>query len=1772
MSTVSTLYFHTAALRQRFLDDLDHAVSAGRLDAQDREWLQRATQPVAEPDAQTLRVDRLIPGESQAASFELAAALMLSHASAENPCVYVQTLAGGVERFDDRNALLNALRARFAEGDVNASFEYERIETDTFEAQMLAIIDYQVDGVDQLTEALLSLPPITEAVTHALAEQLRDTLPDQPVNAETHLLQLVRTAQGNEPQEVIIAQPLADAAYDEYREVDLLKGVQRRFLDASGQQANADDSQRFVLALRRAAAKAPEHHQLLLKAFWNKPWRNQGTHRDLAIESFATRFRDALYRRCHEGGIDAAVLEKLRPLLHSVKGSLQANMDVNFQQLAIQVGDHGLRVLAGTFVFDFGTADRPAICWCSPEHGLLEFEDVDALAAFLSSPEGREQLRPCLALADQPVLQRREPVEVILQPFEGGEGGGLFAACVDAVLALQSRNLTYVSALMTAPERVSAMVDDALDIRPLLDPRQLQFPAGRWRDNGPVNFGATWRGDVSDDLIEVAVQSRATETLSSEGENGDDSRIHFLPASWLERLKAFDARAQELTQIAHGLTDHAERMLRQYLCVVLNASAVSASDVRIQWLQSAPEDRSDSQAHTIAVSESAQAVSMDLLSLLLEHVSGHRADEVDAQARVLIRQPGAAGDSPTVDLDAFLINHMLDTLAPDFVERYLQRFKASRQRVWRHGDRQMDPATMAMNLREDILRLDLRARRRAVSMNPESLSMVEQVLDRPVRALRTAVDDSVTEVFSVSVVFGNNRSALISDAMVLLQPQQPERGVMLWSGVQGWRYVASIDQMQHRLRQHFQHSKREHWLDLLGERDRTLLRLHLQQPNANQVGIRLDRVDGHAIKALQQGVLIRQHQDLQQMCRRAVRCRFEAGLFSHVAGATEIDGQLHKTLDGLSVRIGNTLLAAMLPAWMQKASVNDLILYKDVLERYFMISHDEDFLFGIPPLHDYARTLLITQLKKDFPDWSLNPDVITVTSRRYVSAFPVPGDLPSGIPAAALVKSESLTDYALNRFAGVQDAALGASSAQYPRVGELLTPDYLRDLVRALDVGAQYLALLTQAFAPEDANYHLRYHYFLEQLPPMLLVVALQEKLEGNLSEQAYHFLERVMEMPDGIAREPVGDMHVIISPLRLVADEGMTPDPVSGAYVICPRDSGEGPVVLYTSFNDDFVFREYHSQTALADDIRSDGKLQKWLLERIEPSTRSRYDHDGFIEPHLPFSTEGFGNVPLRAPGPVTIATREVKGSALKFLFLDTLEVLLSIGRANAVTTEEADQLSTKFLATLALEQALSLLPGKLGAVVALWQSQTLFRASAASVSGQRWGEALSEFSAALGVLASAREQALEELKLDGDQPSTTAEAQLDTPNFSWNGNALSAEQQIRLQALEAKSVALDDLRHDELLSLYVDERSGECFAAVRGRVYQVKRTPSEDRWMIVGADGAPGPRLTLDDNQRWELEVGLGLKGGGGMATTLRTESINAEIDESFVTKATGMAEIRQHFRSDARRIGRAHLQAKRYLENCLDILHVHQRNEPLDARAAQIIGDFFGVDQPDAALLIHVERSVKSVFDALMDSTLSPYSSPRYVIGDNRRPGDTTSAFVIKSDVKQRVFLTERFFNVLPYSLNAQATAEGFELGAHYRAASLIHELTHLANDTHDIMYLETSAPYPDLLLADTEDDARLKADLETLRREGLSHRSSKGDLFLTLEDGQWRDLSRHDGKGKSAILRITGKKTLEEARDVFLSDADKRRQILLKNADSVTLLVLLLGRRNFVMPNP
>jgi hypothetical protein len=147
---------------------------------------------------------------------------------------------------------------------------------------------------------------------------------------------------------------------------------------------------------------------------------------------------------------------------------------------------------------------------------------------------------------------------------------------------------------------------------------------------------------------------------------------------------------------------------------------------------------------------------------------------------------------------------------------------------------------------------------------------------------------------------------------------------------------------------------------------------------------------------------------------------------------------------------------------------------------------------------------------------------------------------------------------------------------------------------------------------------------------------------------------------------------------------------------------------------------------------------------------------------------------------------------------------------------------------------------------------------------------------------------------------------------------------------------------------------------------------------------------------------------------------------------------------------------------------------------------------------------------------------------------------------------------------------AAAQGFDQGVHYRAGTLIHELSHLVLDTKDIAYLDAPTPYPDLLQDNTAANLRNRLAIERLHNEGLSHRTPLSELFTVVENHVVRDLAPKDKAGFRAILRITGTNTLADARAVFLSDSVKRSEVMLKNADSLTLLILRLGRKSYVTP--
>ena len=1775
MSIATVNYLHNVSLKQRFIGALDTALSEDRIDADEHLWLQSLTHSTVNINADPVRADRLSTLGHPQAAFELSAALMLSHTEVEKPQVYLFTLASGIEAFNNRSALVSVLNARFAEPAGVKLFEAEKIEGDPFQAQMGTIVDREADLVENLTAQLKTTPGLRDASTAALAAQLLKRFPGSAMAPDTHLVQVL-PRRANDQGMALFTQTLAQAMFDDCRKLPLGKDSRRRFLDAKGDVASDADSILFSEAMTTAATEISTHYTQLLAAYWSGTWRGMSTRRDLAIESFNSSFRRELYTCHHNGTLSAAQLEAAQPLLHSMWEIPKVPTSARCQRLTLKVGSRVACELAATFVVTFNALVDPAVWWYSPDHRLIKFADMVALTAHLSTVPGRKQLYPLLAIHDQPLLHEVWPLQFELRDILTS----LAADRVDSVIALQARNLTSALARDQPPEEWVAMIDDALDVRRLIDPRQLQFSAGRWSVDAPLEFSLTW--PMSSQVPQPAHASRntgasrgsatasesATEQAPATGGSDDATSADELdPQSWMEYVQAFDSRAQRLRELPNVLTACAEQALQRYTCVLFDG-AVAVRHLHVQWRDQG-DDGTDGEATAHAVSEGQKMVSLGLVPWLLDCVSGHRAAVFPAGAQVLCDPAG-----PAVTVRPDLIEYVLKRAVNHFADRYASLFESSRQSTLRQGHQQLWPANEALTLREDAMRLDLALARRQDRVHSDAFSMALQVLDCPTRSLRKGKGLGVTEAYLVSLAYGTS-TAWLGNTMMLRQPDEAQSRIMLWSSDFGWREFASVEGLQAMIRRFFRGTHRQRWLALMSARDRRLLAAWLDGEPERQVAAVFERIDGHAVESLQQRVLSRQLQDVRELCLGATQCHFESGLFTRLAGEAELDWPLSRMLDELALRIDNSVFVAMLPPWIRLASVQDLKRYYAIFKRYYEGSDvRKDYMFGIDSLQVYTRKRLVAQLANDFAAVEFDPDTIMVHARRYVSGIPAAGELPSAVPAATIEHSESLTWYAINRFIEVPDAALSVTSSTHPQAQALLTPDYLRRLVSGLDIGTGYLALLRKGLSADGVHYAERKRLFFQQMPPALMAEALMEKVEGKMSDKAYAYITSIAQMPDGIAREPVDGVQVMISPLRLVADADMSPDPVSGMYIIGPVTPEEGPVVLYAVFNPSFVFREYASRTALIKDLRNDSVLQQLVVGRLDPEVRKRYTYGGFNEPHVPFSVEGTFDLPLHRPAPVVLSVAQIKGNALQALFDGAVKLLLDSGVSNAVTNQQVGEAQRRFLATLVLGQALMLMPSRLAALISLWQGHTLLRASAISASGHRWGEAFSEFSAALGMMVTAREQADEgqpEEKADSQSASDSPQEPLPTA-LSWRGTTLTEDQQFRLQQMEAHSVALSEMQHDGLLNLYRSKTDATPYAVVSGRVYQVRQIEDEGRWVIVGPDGAEGPFLTLDDNQHWQLDLTLRLRGGGGISTRFKSTAALSSAEGEVFVEASGMSEIRVLYRNRALQIGQAHLQTKRYLETCLDNLHSGPRGVGLDARAQKLIADFFGVARPDQFLIDEVEHAVRTMFNAVMDASLAPFTSPRFVVCTNRPGRDRVAAFIVPEDPLRRVFLTERFFRTPVYRLTAEARAQGFELMPHAQAATLIHELSHQALDTKDIAYLESTAPFPDLLLGNTASNVRVRAQIELFQGYRLSHRTSRNELFQVLDNGVWRDLAREDARGYSTVLRISGKKTLDEARTVFLSDPLKRSQIMLKNADSLTLLILMLGRHNFRVVAP
>ena len=140
--------------------------------------------------------------------------------------------------------------------------------------------------------------------------------------------------------------------------------------------------------------------------------------------------------------------------------------------------------------------------------------------------------------------------------------------------------------------------------------------------------------------------------------------------------------------------------------------------------------------------------------------------------------------------------------------------------------------------------------------------------------------------------------------------------------------------------------------------------------------------------------------------------------------------------------------------------------------------------------------------------------------------------------------------------------------------------------------------------------------------------------------------------------------------------------------------------------------------------------------------------------------------------------------------------------------------------------------------------------------------------------------------------------------------------------------------------------------------------------------------------------------------------------------------------------------------------------------------------------------------------------------------------------------------------------------FDISAHARATVLIHEISHLKSLTEDLAYLDSMRPFPDLINVKASGAWQMKTELDDLRQTALSISTPASILFKVWDEvsEEWEDFGSYNGTKmlKDKVLGATGARSLTQARDIFMSDADKRIDTILANADSVTCIISDIGR--------
>ena len=403
-----------------------------------------------------------------------------------------------------------------------------------------------------------------------------------------------------------------------------------------------------------------------------------------------------------------------------------------------------------------------------------------------------------------------------------------------------------------------------------------------------------------------------------------------------------------------------------------------------------------------------------------------------------------------------------------------------------------------------------------------------------------------------------------------------------------------------------------------------------------------------------------------------------------------------------------------------------------------------------------------------------------------------------------------------------------------------------------------------------------------------------------------------------------------------------------------------------------------------------------------------------------------------------------------------------------------------------------------------------------------------------------------------------------------TWANMDLTAPQRTRLQPYEAISVALNDLSKSERLGVYENTVTKHQYIPLAGKVYRVQQ--QGDDWRII-SDKKKGPFVSKTAAQHWVFDTRKHLPRFGGALTRLNDRyDVAVAARQGMKIEAAGMKNIRRLYPEQARMLIEALDLALLYANSCKHNLRLLAPAIQPVTRIHRFVKEFFGVSTIEESHVQKLTKVIDEILAALVDPSLASLDSKRFVICTSRTNPEAHIAFTIPADVERKIYLAGGFFSTESHIYQPHLITP-FDIDAHARAATLIHELTHIVCRTEDIAYLESERPFSDLLDVTTGKD--LKDPMQRIQSEALSILTPAVDLFQIIDEATNTRVDPGAASGtdhiESHILNLTGGTDLADARRIFYADPLKRIDTLLGNADSVAYLITNLGRQLDPVPS-